>query len=119
MMNSLLALTLIAASPQPGPAQSDIRLSLENVALLRCSAAFALISHRQANGEAAALQWPALDPRGREFFVRALARIMDETGMSREQVSQLAEAEAQRLIDQDRFDDVMPNCLLMLAASGV
>ena len=87
--------------------------------MLRCSAAFALVSYGQANGEEAANAWPVIDPRGREFFVRALAKIIDDTGMTREQVSQMAEAEAQRLIDESLLDSVMPGCLLMLEASGV
>jgi hypothetical protein len=39
--------------------------------------------------------------------------------MTREQVSQMAKAEAQRLIDNNLLDNVMPGCLLMLDASGV
>ena len=57
--------------------------------------------------------------RAREFFVRSLAKIIDDTGMTREQVSQMAKAEAQRLIDNNLLDNVMPGCLLMLDASGV
>lgn len=94
-------------------------MSQEHSALLRCSAAFALVSYGQANGEEASMAWPAIDPKGREFFVRALAKIIDDTGMTREQVSQMAEAEAQRLIDENLLDSVMPGCLLMLEASGV
>ncbi|RGP39695.1 hypothetical protein BPTFM16_02652 [Altererythrobacter insulae] len=87
--------------------------------MLRCSAAFALVSFGQANQNEAAMAWPAIDPRGREFFVRSLAKIMDATGLSRDQVAELTQAEAQRLIDNDTLEDVMPGCLLMLDASGV
>ena len=44
---------------------------------------------------------------------------MDDTGLDREGVSQLASAEAQRLLDEEQVDQVMPACLLMLEASGV
>lgn len=109
-----LALQASPATPAAAPA-----LSQENAALLRCSAAFALVSFGQANGEEASLKWPVIDPRGREFFVRALARLIDDTGLDREAVAQLAEAEAQRLLDQQQVDAVMPACLLMLDGSGV
>ena len=112
-----LAPIAIQASPSaPAPAPE---LSQENAALLRCSAAFALVAFGQASGQEASLKWPAIDPRGREFFVRALARVMDDTGLDREAVAQLAQAEAQRLLDQQQVDAVMPACLLMLDGSGI
>jgi hypothetical protein len=48
-----------------------------------------------------------------------MAKLMDDTGLSRDEVSQLASDEAQRLLDEDQVDAVMPACLLMLEASGV
>ena len=123
MIHHLLATALLAVSYQPAPARlaqtETAQMTQEHSALLRCSAAFALVSYGQANGDEASMAWPPIDPEGREFFVRALAKIIDETGMTREQVSQLAEAEAQRLIDENLLDSVMPGCLLMLDASGV
>jgi hypothetical protein len=109
-------LSLQAAPVVPAPL---VQLTQENAALLRCSAAFALVSFGQANGNEASMRWPALDPRGQEFFVRSMAKLMDDTGLSRDEVSQLASAEAQRLLDEDQVDAVMPACLLMLEASGV
>ena len=109
-------LSLQAAPVVPAPL---VQLTQENAALLRCSAAFALVSFGQANGNEASMRWPALDPRGQEFFVRSMAKLMDDTGLSRDEVSQLASAEAQRLLDEDQVDGVMPACLLMLEASGV
>ena len=120
MISLLSAATLLVASFQPAPVESSQpQLSEEHSAMLRCSAAFALVSYGQANGDEAMREWPIIDPRGREFFVRSLAKIIDDTGMTREQVSQMAEAEAQRLIDQNLLESVMPGCLLMLDASGV
>lgn len=127
MIKSALAAALVLApvSLQAAPAQPvmprtpQVQLSQENAALLRCSAAFALVSYGQENGNEAALRWPVLDPRGQEFFVRSLAKLMDDTGLSRDEISQLASAEAQRLLDEDQVDQVMPACLLMLDTSGV
>ena len=128
MFKTLLAAGLLAAFPATAIAQqaapapfdpSSVQLSLENQTLLRCSAAFALVSYGQENGNEAALSWPKLDPRGQEFFVRSLAKLMDDTGLSRDQVSALASREAQRLLDEDQVDAVMPACLAMLESSGV
>lgn len=120
MMTLLTTAALLAASLQPAPEDGgEAQMSQEHAAMLRCSAALALVSYGQANGDEAVRAWPIIDPRGREFFVRSLARIIDDTGMTREQVSQMAEAEAQRLIDNNLLDSVRPGCLLMLDASGV
>ncbi|MEL6876816.1 MAG: hypothetical protein AAGL68_01800 [Pseudomonadota bacterium] len=121
----LAALTLAqsaappATSPAPPAQEAEAQLTSENRAVLRCSAAFALVSHGQANGNEDAKKWPELTTRGREFFVRALAGIMDDTGLDREGVSQLVSAEAQRLWDEGSINDVMPACLMMLETSGV
>ncbi len=119
---------LLAAASAPLSAQNNAPidqvsvqdgLSLQDKALVRCSAAFAMVSHGQANGNEAALKWPVLDERGKEFFVRALADVMDRTGKSREEISQLVSAQAQQLWDQGTLDQVMPGCLLMLETSDI
>lgn len=115
MFATLIPAALLLTTAQAAPAE----LSQESRALLRCSAAFAMVSHGQSVGNEAALQWPRLDTRGREFFVRSLARLMDETGLDRDGISALVSAEAQRLWDNGEVDQVMPACLLMLEGSGV
>ncbi|MFL0357618.1 hypothetical protein ACI5KX_14230 [Erythrobacter sp. GH1-10] len=115
MITTLLSAALLAVSAEaPAPA-----LSQESKALLRCSAAFAIVSHGQSVGNEAALKWPRLDTRGREFFVRSLAQLMDETGLDRDGISALVSTEAQGLWDRQEVDKVMPSCLVMLEASGV
>ncbi len=108
-----------ATDPSPSTESVAAELTSENLAVLRCSAAFAMVSHGQTNGNADALKWPELGTRGREFFVRALAGLMDDIGLNRDGVSQLVSAEAQRLWDAGEINDVMPACLLMLETSGV
>lgn len=107
------ALALQAAPAAPAP------ITQEQRALLRCSAAFALVANGQAKGDAGAKQWPPLATRGREFFVRALAQLMDETALDREGIAALAAAEARALQDKDELAKVMPSCLLILEGSGV
>jgi hypothetical protein len=121
MLTPLIAALLAAQSAQ-APAQPPAELpplSQESRALLRCSAAFALVSQRQSIGEEAARKWPPLETRGREFFVRSLAQLMDETGLDREGIAWLAGFEAKALRDSGETDKVMPSCLVMLEASGV
>lgn len=102
------------AAPTPAPA-----LSLEQRMLLRCSAAFALVAHGQAVGDPAALAWPAMGERGREFFVRASARLIDEASLDRAALTAVMVQEAQGLGDGDALTTAMPPCLSALEASGL
>lgn len=111
----------IAMSPAPAQAadNGEASLSLENRTLLRCAAAFALLSRAQEAGEEASQKWPELGDRGREFFVRALAQVMDQSAMGREEISQATGDEAQKIQQTGELDKIMPACLLMLENSGV
>lgn len=121
-MQSLKLIPLCCAAlllPSALAAQSSADLTLEQKTSLRCSAAFAIIADGQARGNAEALQYPALAERGREFFVRSSARLMDDTGMNRTQISALMQVEAQDLWDKGEVEQIMPSCLLLLNASGI
>lgn len=109
----LLAAPLLAQAPAPAPAP----LTLQQTSALKCSAAFALGAAAQARGEGR--QWPALAARGREYFVRASARIMDETGWGRDLVAVRLGEEARALVAPGALAAAMPPCLLLLDASGV
>jgi len=100
------------AQPAPPP-----QLSLEHKMLLRCSAAFALVANRQAAGDADALQYPPLEERGREFFVRSSARVMDEAKLDRAAIEAALTVEAQSLLQAGAVRAVMPVCLSVLDAS--
>lgn len=115
MITTLFAAALALQSAPADP----VVISQENRALLRCAAAFALVSHGQANGDAAARQWPEMGTRGREFFVRALAQVMDATGSDRTAIAELAAAEARTLSTSGDVARIMPTCLAMLESSGV
>lgn len=109
-----------AVPPPPQP-------TLEQATLLRCSAAFAIIASDQALGDETALAYPPLGERGKEYFVRSSARLMDELGLTRESLQDLLTAEVVRLREPsgaaDRsgpmVDAVMQPCLLSLEASGL
>lgn len=102
----------VAAQVVPPP-----QLSVEHRMLLRCSAAFALIAYRQEAGDTEVRQYPPLKERGSEFFVRASAQVMDETGLDRDGISQALEEEARVLLQGGTLTAVMPVCLSALEAS--
>lgn len=127
-MTALISATLLFAlqsAGTPAPAETPLpALSLEQQSGLRCAAAFALVAQAQAQaqstGDATALAYPALGERGREFFVRTAARLIDDTGLDRDDVARLLSAEAGRLAqEQGALDRTMPACLMLLEASGL
>lgn len=111
-----LALIPLATAAHARQAPS---LTIEQRTALRCSVAFALVAEGQARGDLAMSAYPALGERGREFFVRTSARIMDETGLDRRAVAGLLGAEVEPLREDGTLDRVMPPCMLLLDASGL
>ena len=108
----LLAASLFFAAAQVA-APAIPQLNAMQQGALTCSAVLALDA---AQGRSAAAE----AARGREFFVRTLARIMDETGANREAVTALVEAEARRLnAEPGALATLMPVCRTMLETSGI
>ena len=85
--------------------------------LLRCSATFALVANRQNRGEEWAHAFPLVADRGREFFVRATAQLIDELHKDENFISALVYAEAGKL-DQSALEQGMPACLSLLPPQG-
>jgi hypothetical protein len=110
---SLIASPLLAQAPAPAPQP----LTLQQSTALKCSAAFARGAAAQARGEGR--DWPPLAQRGREFFVRTSAQIMDETGRSRDLVALELTRELQALAAPGALTAAMGPCLLLLDASGL
>ncbi len=89
---------------------------------MRCSAAFAITAGDQQRGAAKAAQYPPLQQRGREFFVRTGARLMDEQHLDRAQAQQRIKAEVARLQAETAaapdpaaaYDAVIRPCLALL-----
>ena len=77
-----LAAPLSAAGSQP-------QLNPLQETALQCSALFAIVAGEQARHTPGSAALPALGTRGREYFVLTSARLMDETGMGRDQVRDL------------------------------
>lgn len=118
MIANLFPLVFLALQPAP-PAGAIEPLPADQQGAIRCSAAFALIAERQNQGEEAALAYPPLAERGREFFVRSGARLMDEAGLTRTTIEARLRTQASTILEEDSLDQIMPPCLLMLEASGI
>ncbi|HVR90230.1 MAG TPA: hypothetical protein VHG29_03925 [Novosphingobium sp.] len=111
--------TPLAAQTPPPP---EPQLTLDHHAALRCSALFAIVAADQSRGTKWALAYPPLHLRGREYFVRTGARLLDDTGLNRTEVQALFQREAATLrSDMARtgdsatvFSGTMPLCLELL-----
>lgn len=118
LVSRLIGAVALSVVTAPAFAQDDgAAMSLDHQGALRCSAAFAIVAIRQQQGQAG--QYPALGERGREYFVRAAAKVMEDTNMDRAAISNALRAEAQGLAKDGQLDAVMPACLLMLDAAGL
>lgn len=95
-------------------AAAPAELSLQHRTLVRCSAAFALVASGQENGDAEAQTFPPLEKRGRDFFIRANARVMEEAGLDRAGIEQALRAEASAIIVERSIGTVMQSCLPLL-----
>ena len=113
MLTALLSAALVL---QAAPA--DPVLTQEQRAGVRCAAALAILAEGQARGDAAARKWPPMETRAREFFVRTLAQLMDQTGLDRAGINRVTSKEAQDIWDKGELEKVLPSCLVMLEASG-
>lgn len=85
---------LVAASALPARAESPVA-DLDTA--VRCGALFGIIHSEQKRGVASALEYPPLETRGKEFFVRTAARLMDERHLTREEVGARFKAETEKL----------------------
>lgn len=128
---SLMASALVLAQAAPDtsgeestPNSSAItgfaQLPLEEATAARCGIAFAAVTQWQAADDPRGADWPNLEARGaREFFVQAMAQIMERHSLGREDVSRLVQREFEgHLADEGvGIAAMMPGCLLALDAA--
>ena len=121
LLASAAAGLALAAQPAPPPTADAPQLLLEQATGLRCGVAFALVAQGQQAGDPAALAYPAMNPRGKEFFVRFMAALMEDPRFSRDLVTSLAMRETQELArgGPEALSAVMPACLQLLDLSGL
>lgn len=111
MLSFLAAVTIAAAAPEPV-------LTPPQAAALRCAVVFAVGARFQSEKQPLALGWPPLATRGREYFVRVTAKLMDDTKASRETITAMAMRHAPPLSTPGALAAAMPGCLPLLDASG-
>lgn len=125
MQSFFSALVLVAAQAastapvEQAPSPAPPTLSAPQAAALRCGVVFAMGAKMQAEGKPAAAGWPELGAKGREYFVRTAARIMEETGADRAAIQALAAAQLASLKDDAAIADAVPGCLVLMDAAGV
>ncbi|MFM7378450.1 MAG: hypothetical protein ACKO1O_10055 [Erythrobacter sp.] len=132
MLAPLLAALLMAqAAPEsPAPAASGANaivsldaLPLEQAAAARCAVAFATVSRWQKQGDARGKAYPDIEASGgREFFVRVMARLMEDTGLGREDIIALSARAADDNEGEggaERVKAMMPACQMMKSAAGL
>lgn len=126
---ALAPLAAVSAQAIPGepqtkaapPIASFSDLPLAEATAARCGVAFAAVQQWQTTGDARGERWPAMnETSAREFFVRAMAQIMEKHALDRSAVSQLVQQEIEdHLADEGAgIAAMMPGCLLALEASG-
>lgn len=116
-----------AASPAPAPAPSaplDLSaLPVTQSAPIRCALAFAVVADWRRTGDARAEGLPVVpEAEAREFFVQALAQIIEARALDRDAVTGLVAREAARLkTDAGRAEiaAMMPACQMMKSAAGL
>lgn len=124
LLSLIAPLALAAQSAAPADEAPPVTLEaleLEQAAALRCAVAFALVSAWQQDGDARGAAFPALEEAGaREFFVRTMARLMDERALDRSGVLDLVELQNQRFdLRPETVGEIMPACLLMKRSAGL
>ena len=120
----VLAAPAVAQEGAPPPALDETpmvepELDLQQTMAMRCSIAFALVADWQADGEAAGDAYPPIEDRGREYFVRTMSRLMDETGMDRDELRAVLDQEVEEVQTGGMTEKIMPACLVALDASGL
>lgn len=123
MIFHLIAITLAPLlALQSAPAAADkpssfADLPIEQATAPRCGVAFAIVQGWQNSGDPRGAQWPTIeDMQGREFFVVAMARLIDRHGLEQEDVTRLVQAELSRhsADNGEAVNAMMPACLALL-----
>ena len=121
-----LALQTAPESPQAravSPAVELDALPVAQATAARCAIAFATVSRWQKSGEARGSTYPDMETTGgREFFVQAMAQLMDAANLTRDDIMALAAREVAANSTPEgeaKLAAMMPACLMMKSAAGL
>jgi hypothetical protein len=129
LLAAALALRDAPASPVPAPAPPPAEaitlddLPMDQAAATRCAIAYATLARWQQAGDARGSGFAAgAGSSGREFFVRVMAKLMDDARLTRAHVEALT---ARGFAENDtpegaaRLKAMLPACDLMKSAAGL
>lgn len=111
-----------AAAPAPAPVTSLDELPIAEATAPRCAIAFALVGQWQKAADPRGSAWPDMETGGgREFFVQAMAELMDARALDRTALLDVVARETERLqaAGDDRITGMMPGCLMIKQAAGL
>ena len=111
-----------AAAPPPASLTDFAQLPATEAAAPRCAIAFGLVGQWQQAGEPRGRAWPDMAATGgREFFVQAMAQLMDARRLDRAALIAMVARESERLqaAGDDTIAAMMPACLSLKAAAGL
>jgi len=112
------------AANAPGSGEPSVtsfdQLPIEQAAAPRCAVVFALVSRWQKADDPRGEDYADIEQEGgREFFVQAMARLMEQRELSREALMTLVSNEVETLGQpggEERVAAMMPACALMMDA---
>jgi hypothetical protein len=117
----IVPIALQAAAPASDKPASLAELSVEEATAPRCGMAFGIVQGWQEAGYERGAAFPSMkEADAREFFLRAMVRLIDRYNLERSDVARLVEAETQRY-ESDNFtsvEEMMPACLILLDAAS-
>lgn len=132
LLTPVFLLGTLALQGTPGPAipappRSEAvtldTLPIEQAAAARCAIAFATVGRWQKEGDARGRTFPDMATGGgREFFVRVMAKLMDEAGLGRDSIADLTaheDARNETVEGTMRVKAIMPACVMMKSAAGL
>lgn len=128
LLVAMLAAQPAAESPAPSASGANAVVSLdalplEHAAAARCAVVFATVSRWQKVGDARGSDYPDIEAAGgREFFVRVMAKLMEDTGLGRDDIIALSTRAADENEGEGgaaRVKAMMPACNLMKTAAGL
>ena len=108
------AAVTLAAAPAGEPT-----LTPPQAQALRCGVVFALGAKLQEQKSPVAASWPPLGARGREYFVRVTAGLMDDTKASRDVITAMTMRQVAELSNPLALSAAMPGCLPLIDAAGL
>ncbi len=122
LLASLAPALLAQAATNPPPLTDLSQLPITEATAPRCAIVFALVGQWQKAGEERGRTWPDMETNGgREFFVQAMAQLMDARALDREALLGLVARESERLQGEGdaRIAAMMPSCLSIKQAAGL